>query len=90
MITSFVLDVAKLLFNLIFLILPDLPQFDVSILKSLNDFVNLIFDHLDLLGFFIRISTIKTLVPLIILASNFEHIYHLMMWIIRKLPINAS
>lgn len=90
MITSFVLDVAKLLVNLIFLILPDLPQFDVSILKSLNDFVNLIFDHLDLLGFFIRISTIKTLVPLIILASNFEHIYHVMMWIIRKLPINAS
>lgn len=90
MITSFVLDVAKLLVDLIFLILPDLPQFDVSILKSLNDFVNLIFDHLDLLGFFIRISTIKTLVPLIILASNFEHIYHVMMWIIRKLPINAS
>ena len=51
MITSFVLDIAKLLVNLIFSILPNLPQFDVSILKSLNDFVNLIFDHLDLLGF---------------------------------------
>lgn len=90
MITSFVLDLAKLLVNLIFSILPNLPQFDVSILKSLNDFVNLIFDHLDLLGFFIRISTIKALVPLIILASNFEHIYHFTMWIIRKLPIGVS
>ena len=90
MITSFVLDIAKLLVNLIFSILPNLPQFDVSILKSLNDFVNLIFDHLDLLGFFIRMSTIKTLVPLVILSSNFEHIYHLIMWIIRKLPFGVS
>ncbi len=90
MVTTFILDLAKLLVDLIFAVLPSLPQLDVSILTSLNGFVNLIFDHLDLLGFFVRISTIKTLVPLVILAANFDHIYHFSMWIIRKLPINAS
>ena len=90
MITSFILDIAKSLLDIIFTVLPKLPQFDISVLNSLDTFVNLIFNNLDLLGFFIRIPTIKILVPMIILASNFEHIYHLALWIIRKLPIGAS
>ncbi len=85
-IIGFIIDLVNFLLSL----LPDLPGFDSTILNSLNTFINMIFNNLGLLGFFIHISTIKTLIPLVILVVNFDKIYHFAMWVIRKLPINIS
>ena len=57
-----------------------------AILTKLDAFMNLIFDNLGLLGFFLDIGFIKILLPLVLLVANAEHIYHLIMWIIRKIP----
>lgn len=57
-----------------------------AILIKLDAFMNLIFDNLGLLGFFLDIGFIKILLPLVLLVANAEHIYHLIMWIIRKIP----
>ena len=49
-----------------------------------------IFDNLDLLGIFIRIDTIKILVPLVVIAYNFEHIYHFVIWLVKKIPLSID
>ena len=62
----------------------NIPAFPERLKGSINSFLDLIFDNLDLLGFFIRPSTIKLIVPLFIVFYNFEYIYRIVMWIFNK------
>lgn len=71
-------------------ILPNIPQLPNSIMTSLNNVFTTIFNNVGLLGMFVRISTIKLLVPLVIVVVNFEHIYHFVLWIIKKLPLSID
>lgn len=80
------LDFSLMIVDLIFAILPDVPNIEIGLLSSLNNFVNLIFDNLQLLGFFIDINMIKTLLPYLIIVINIEHIYHFVMWVLNKIP----
>lgn len=64
----------------------NIPQVPESITNSINSFLNLIFDNLSLLVFFIRPTTLKILVPLIIIVINFKYIYKFIMWFLKKLP----
>lgn len=79
-------SLVSFLLQFIFTLLPDLPSFDVSLLDALTKYVNLIFNNLGLLGFFVDINAIKPLVPLVILVINFERIYHFIIWLINKIP----
>ena len=90
MLIEILLNLAKFLLDFIFALLPDIPNFNISLLDSLTQYINLIFDNVGLLGFFVRISTIKTLVPLVIIVINFERIYHFVIWIVHKLPISID
>lgn len=87
MIITAVLELCEMLLTIIFGLLPDIPNFDSGVLNSLNGFINLIFDNLDLLGFFVDIELVGTLIPWLIIVLNFEHIYDFTVWIIRKIPI---
>lgn len=64
----------------------NIPQVPETITSSINTFLNLIFNNLSLLGFFIRPTTLKILVPLIIVVINFKYIYKFIMWFLKKLP----
>lgn len=90
MILEAIFNLVKILLNFIFALLPDLPNFDIGLLDDLTSYINMIFNNLGLLGFFIDISTIKVLVPLIILVINFDHIYNFAMWVIKKLPLSIN
>lgn len=90
MILETIFNAIKGLLIVIFSILPDIPSFPETIMNSLNTVFDTIFNNLDLLGLFVRIDTIKTLVPLLIVAINFEHIYHFTMWIVRKIPLSID
>lgn len=81
-----IIGVIKTLFSIV----PNLPSISSEILSMLTDFLSLIFDNLTLLGFFIRISTIKLFVPLIILVVNFEHVYKIIIWLIKKIPVSSE
>lgn len=70
----------------IYSLLPDVPSFPESLIISLNKVFDVIFSNLGLLPMFIRINTIKILVPLLLIVINFEYIYNLVMWILRKIP----
>lgn len=81
-----ILSVLMTIFNL----LPSVPSFPETLLNSLNTVFSTIFDNLGLLGLFVRIDTIKVLIPLLIIAVNFEHIYHFVLWIIKKIPLSID
>ncbi len=70
----------------IYSLLPDVPAFPQTLLNSVNKVFDIIFSNLTLLPMFIRIDTIKILVPLLIIVINFEYIYNLVMWVLRKIP----
>ena len=64
----------------------NLPAVPEAITSSISQFLDLIFNNITLLGFFIRPATIRLVVPVLLVVINFELIYKLVMWIVRKLP----
>ncbi len=80
------------LLNLIFGLLKvcfswlSIPAFPESLTNSIDTFLNLIFDNISLLGFFVRPLTISIVVPVLIILINFEDVYKFVMWILRKIP----
>ena len=55
-------------------------------MNSYNHVLDVIFNNTQWLSMFVRLETIKTLVPLVIFVINFEYIYHFAMWVIKKIP----
>ena len=64
----------------------NLPSFPDEFITIINDFLDLIFNNVSLLGFFIRPATLQALIPALIVVINFDKIYNFVMWIIRKIP----
>lgn len=64
----------------------NIPSFPSDLTVSINSFLDLIFNNLSLLGFFIRPTTITLVVPTLIILLNFEYVYKFTMWILRKIP----
>ena len=86
MIIQLILNLLKTLLFSVFSWI-NLPQFPEGLSNSLNSFIDLIFDNLNLLGFFIRPVTITILIPVLIILINFDKVYKLTMWILKKIPM---
>jgi len=67
-------------------VLDVLPDFPAELVTSVEEFFSLIFDNLSILGFFLPLSTVKILIPLVLLVINFEDVYAFVMWLLRKIP----
>lgn len=85
MILEALLNLIKVLLNVVFGWI-SLPPFPEELTTSVDTFLNLIFDNLSLLGFFIRPLTLTIAIPILIILLNFERVYKLVMWILRKIP----
>lgn len=86
MILQAILDLLK---NVLFTVfgwinLPNLPQ---GLLDALDAFLDLIFDNVGVLGFFVRPATIIITIPVVIIILNFDKVYKLTMWILKKIPM---
>ena len=81
--------ILNLLKNLLFFVFNwiNLPSMPETFVNSVNSFLNLIFNNLTILGFFVRIETIKIAIPILIILINFDKIYKLTIWILRKIPM---
>ena len=75
------------LINLIFGILPDIPPIPAELASLVDDFFDLIFDNAGLVGFFVPINVVKVALPIAIVIIEFEHIYSLILWVIKKIPM---
>lgn len=85
MILETLLNIVKVLLQVVFGWI-NIPQFPEQLTGSIDSFLNLIFDNLSLLGFFIRPLTLTVAIPILIILLNFEEVYKLTMWILRKIP----
>lgn len=84
-------NIIYFILNFILSIIPDLPDLPQNLHDTLINFVDLIFNYGgNFIGLFVRISTLKVVLPLLILAINFDKIYEVIMWIIKKLPIDIN
>lgn len=82
---NFLWDLLELLIHLLFGWI-NIPVFPAELKNSINSFLDLIFDNLSLLGFFVRPITLKIIIPLLIIVINFKYIYKFSMWLIKKIP----
>lgn len=85
MILEALLNLIQLLLNVVFGWI-NIPPFPVELTSSIDSFLDLIFENLSLLGFFIRPITLTVAIPLLIILLNFDKIYKLAMYIIKKIP----
>lgn len=90
MIIKALIEIVFGIIKTIFALLPNLPSLPNSISNSINNVFTIIFNNMGLIGIFVRVSTIKIMVPLVIAVLSFKHIYHFVMWIIRKIPLSIS
>lgn len=90
MLTVAILEPILVLVRLLLDIIPNLPSLPDSISNGINSFLDIIFNNIGMLGIFVPISTIKIVIPLVIVIMNLDHIYKLSMFIIKKIPINME
>lgn len=64
----------------------NLPQMPNDLINSINSFFSMVFDNLCLLSFFIRPTTLKILIDLMIFLIGFKYSYKIIMWLIKKIP----
>lgn len=65
----------------------NLPQFPEELQNSINSFMDLIFNNLKFLSFFVRKETLNILIPLTITVFVFKYSYKLVMWGIKKIAM---
>lgn len=63
--------------------LPDMPA---VVTETVDWFLDMVFDNIGILGFFVRWSTVVVLVPIALIVFNIDKIYDLIMWVLKKLP----
>lgn len=87
MIISSILDLLKFVITTVFGILPSIPPMPESLTNGINTFLNIIFDNVGLLGLFVPINVMKIAIPIAIVIINFDHIYKITLWILKKIPM---
>jgi len=88
-VTLFIEAVAGLII-LIASVLPDIPAMPTAISDIGTTLSTLIVSGWATIAGFLGIPFMIAMTVIIIGIMNFEHIYHLSMWVIRKLPIGAQ
>ena len=68
----------------------NLPQAPEEIQNAISTYINLIFDNLQFVGFFIRPATLKVVAVTTISLYVFNRLYKVTMWIYHKLPISSN
>lgn len=86
MILEVVITTITLLINYIFEILPNIPNVPADVSTAISQFLNLIFDHLGLIGVFVPLHHVYILATLCIVLFTFEYSYYLILWVIKKIP----
>lgn len=68
----------------------NLPQVPEEIQTSVSGYLDLVFDNLQFLGFFVRPITFKIVATSAIALYTFSKLYKVTMWIYHKLPISSN
>ena len=80
------LSLVFFILNVVFGLLPNIPSVPESLITYVDQFLDLIFSNSGIVGFFLPMDVVKIALPLAIVIINFDYIYKMIMWIVRKLP----
>lgn len=86
MILEAIFNLLKLVITSVFGILPSIPDIGSSMQTSIFTALEVIFSNLQLLGVFIRPSTVLMIIPVALAIHNFKHIYDFVNWVYNKIP----
>lgn len=89
MLTQLLMDAGRHLLGAILSVMDVLPGMPQTVRSAIQNFFNLIFDNIGILGFFVPINFCVTFVGMAIAVENFEHIYSFIMWVLRKIPFTG-
>lgn len=87
MIIEAILNLLATVITTVFGILPNIPNLPDNLINGVYSVINVIFDNLSLLGCFIRPQTIIIAVPVVIVIYNFDKIYKVVLFILKKIPM---
>ena len=88
MLTEALINAGMFLFDVILNFLDLLPDMPEEVVTVLDEFFDLIFTNgWSIACFVIPMDFALMLLPLVILVANFERVYHLIMWVLRKIPV---
>lgn len=68
-------------------ILPDTPQ---ALISAVNTYMDMIFDNLDFISFFVHTETLRNVAVIAIIIWTLDKAFSLLMWIIHKLPLSIN
>ena len=76
-----VFGLVKVLFGWI-----NLPQTPEKVASALDYLCECIGDGIGFIGLVIDLDFIKVVIPIVLVISNFDKVYHFTVWILRKIP----
>lgn len=86
MIVEWAMDLADIVIKVIFSILGILPDMPEEVTSVIDDFFDIIFAGVNIFNFFVPLNFVAILIPIVIAILNFDKIYKLIMWVLRKIP----
>lgn len=87
MIVEGLLNIVTTILYFVLDLLPSVPDLPVAITNAITTVLDLIFDNVGLLGVFVPLNIIKVIIPLWIVVDNFDKIYSIVFWVIKKIPM---
>lgn len=89
MIVEAIISLISVVFKILFAWI-NLPQVPQEIVTSIDSYLDLVFNNLGFLGFFVRPITMKIVATSAIAIYVFSKLYKVTMWIYHKLPISSN
>ncbi len=86
MIVNALLNAIYKIFSVVFSAI-NIPPISADTIQAIDDLFTVIFDNTEsIIGLFIPWTVINVLLPIIIVLEIALPVYHLVMWILRKIP----
>jgi hypothetical protein len=86
MIVEWAMKLADVVVKVVFSLLGVLPSMPDSVTSVVDNFFDLIFVGVSIFNFFVPLNFVVVLIPIVIAIVNFDKLYKLVMWILRKIP----
>ena len=87
MIIEGILNIVTSLLYFVLNLLPDVPDLPEALTSPITTVLDLIFNNVGLLDLFLPLNIVKLIIPLWLIVDNFDKIYSIVFWIIKKIPI---
>ena len=68
-------------------LMPAIPNLPETLISAIDNFFSLLFENGGLVSFFVPMNVVKLAIPIAIVIVNFDKIYSLIIWILKKIPV---